>query len=169
MCRPIGHSHTTARNITANLSAQLNTNQFPNIGCSNANHTKTCSVGGRLFLLEHCIWNTKLLECTEQHNVKQNTILNKYTVRVSGIISIHMWESQIKTGYSSVTCFNCITEFNALYRCASTKGGGLIRASNDSSDIHTFTKCVRTLAEAKYYINALLLHSIVVRTLAEAK
>ena len=119
--------------------------------------------GDRLFFLELCIWNTKLLEGTEQHDVKRNTILNKYMVRVSGIISIHMWQSQIKTGYSSVTCFNCITEFNALYRCTFTKGGGLIRASNDSSDIHTFTKCVRTLAEAKYYINALLLPSIVIK------
>ena len=106
--------------------------------------------GGRLFFLELCIWNTKLLECTEQHDVKQNSILNMYMLRVSGIISIHMWQSQIETGYSSVTCFNCITEFNALYCCASTKGGELIRASNNSSDIHTFTKCVRTLADAKY-------------------
>ena len=37
--------------------------------------------GGNLFFLELLhIWNTELLEGTEQHDVTQNTILTDYTL-----------------------------------------------------------------------------------------
>ena len=59
-----------------------------------------------------------------------------------------MWQSQTETKYYSVTCFNCILEFNALYRCASAKGGAHT-CFKDSSDIYAFKKCVLTLPLAE--------------------
>ena len=100
--RPKGHSNATARNIIANRSAQLNTNEtvrwqidFQKLV---ANHIKACSVGQSV-LLEIHIWDTKLLGGTKQHDIKQNTIWNSFMARVCGIVSIHMWQPQIAIKY----------------------------------------------------------------------